>query len=293
MDKSSEDKKGMVVLDIDGVINSFSNRRFYLSFVYKSIKNMAKIHGRRKLLKSLPELRKAGGPNGLFCFIRKYCGDEKTFNAYNRKLVNDLNFELISPDPSLRSFMKRLNNHGDIIVRSDGLSSIASAVWQRVMENKLSSEIKKGLLSEEKLPSYAETTFENKKISFSGIDDNDMRLKTDMESWKDFARRYDFDIQKSVLIDDSRSNVRIGKALGMTTVRVSKLDSFLQGTPLKNLMARSLSDILGARMSETLKHCQIAYGKKVDVKTLFRTLLEKTSGFGHNNIFKHKREMGR
>nr|QJR98240.1 hypothetical protein PlAlph_2450 [uncultured Alphaproteobacteria bacterium] len=293
MDKNSEDKKGMVVMDIDGVINSFSNRKFYLSFVYKSIKNLAKVHGRRKLLASLPEARKAGGPNGLFCFIRNYCGDEKTFNAYNRKLVNDLNFDLISPDPSLRAFMKRLNKHGDIIVRSDGLSAVADAVWQRVMENKPSAEIKKELLSQGKLPSHSEAQFEGKKISFSGIDDNNMRLKTDMESWKDFAKRYNFDIQKSVLIDDSRSNVKIGKALGMTTVRVSKLDSFLQGTPLKNLMARSLSDILGTRMSETLKHCQIAYGQKVDIKTLFRTLLEKTSGFGYNNIFKHKKDMER
>ena len=242
------------------------------------------------MLKKLPELRNAGGPNGLFRFIRDYCGDQKTFEQYNRKLVNDLNFDLIAPDPSLRAFMKRLNKYGDIMVRSDGLSAVAGAVWMRVMENKPSADIKKSLLSGEKLPSYTEASFEGKKIAFSGIDDNNMRLKTDMESWKDFAERYDFDIHKSVLIDDSRSNVRIGKALGMTTVRVSKLDSFLQGTPLKNLMARSLSDILGARMSETLRHCQIAYGKKVDVKTLFRTLLEKTSGFKYNNIFKHNRE---
>lgn len=288
---NSDDKRGMVIMDIDGVINSFSNRRFYMQFVYKSIKNLSKIHGRRHLLKKLPEIRKAGGPNALFRFIRNYCGDEKTFEQYNRKLVNDLNFDLISPDPSLRAFMKRLNNYGDVIVRSDGLSAVAGAVWQRVMENKSSDDIKKELLSSNKLPSYTETQFEGKKISFSGIDDNNLRLKTDMDSWKDFSRRYDFDIQKSVLIDDSRSNVKIGKALGMTTVRVSKLDSFLQGTPFKNLMARSLSDILGTRMSETLKHCQVAYGKKVDVKTLFRTLLEKTSGF--NNIFKHKKEMGR
>ena len=125
MEKDDENKRGMVIMDIDGVINSFSNRRFYLSFVYKSIKNLAKIRGRRALMQQLPKLRKSGGPNALFCFIRNYCGDEKTFNQYNKKLVNDLNFDLISPDPSLRSFMKRLNKYGDIIVRSDGLSSIA------------------------------------------------------------------------------------------------------------------------------------------------------------------------
>ena len=32
MDKNSDDKRGMVIMDIDGVINSLSNRRFYLSF---------------------------------------------------------------------------------------------------------------------------------------------------------------------------------------------------------------------------------------------------------------------
>ena len=291
MEKDDENKRGMVIMDIDGVINSFSNRRFYLSFVYKSIKNLAKIRGRRALMQQLPKLRKSGGPNALFCFIRNYCGDEKTFNQYNKKLVNDLNFDLISPDPSLRSFMKRLNKYGDIIVRSDGLSSIAGAVWHRVIENRPSSEIKKDILKPETLPSYTETSFEGKKISFSGIEDNNLKLKTDIESWKTFAQKYDFDIKKSVLIDDSRSNVRIGKALGMTTVRISKLDSFLQGTPFKNIMARSLSDILGARMSETLKHCQIAYGDKVDVKTLFKTLLEKTSAF--NPKFLHRSYEGR
>ncbi len=67
MNNNNENKRGMVIMDIDGVINSFSNRRFYMQFVYKSIKNLAKIRGRRELLKRLPEVRKIGGPNALFC----------------------------------------------------------------------------------------------------------------------------------------------------------------------------------------------------------------------------------
>lgn len=267
-------------MDIDGVINSFSNRRFYLSFMYKAIKNLAKIKGRKALLKELPKVHKVKNPNALFCFIKDFCGDEKTFETYKKRFVNDLNYDLISPDPSMKSFMKRLNSYGDIMIRSDGLSAIAGAVWQRVIENRSSADIKKDFAEQENIPSKMKRSFSSKKIAFSGIDDNDMRLKTDIKSWEPFAERYNFDLKKSVLIDDSRSNVKIGQQLGMTTVRISKLDSFLQTTPILNkIRARSLSDILGSRMSQTLKHCQIAYGKKVDVKTLFKTLLEKTSDY--------------
>ena len=81
MDKDDENKRGMVIMDIDGVINSFSNRRFYLSFVYKSIKNLAKIRGRRALMQQLPKLRKSGGPNALFAL-------SEIIAAMKRHLIN-------------------------------------------------------------------------------------------------------------------------------------------------------------------------------------------------------------
>ena len=58
----------------------------------------------------------------------------------------------------------------------------------------------------------------------------------------------------------------------------------------KSLFNCSLSDILGTKMSKTLKRCQIAYGSKVDVKTLFRNLLEKQSGAKEEDLLiqKHK-----
>ena len=279
-------KKGIVVIDIDGVINSYSNRRFYLSFIYKSIKCLAKVHGRKKLLKELPKIKKAGGPNGLFKFAREYCGDDKKFDEYCKNLVKSLDFNLIAPDPSLKEFMNRLGKHGDIVIRSDGLSSIAGAAWQRVINNVPSDKIKENLLQGEKLPSKMTVFLGSKKIPVSGIEDNNMQLKTDIKSWQPFFDKHKACVEESVLLDDSKNNIKVAQQLGMTAVHISKLDSFLE----KSLFNCSLSDILGTKMSKTLKRCQIAYGSKVDVKTLFRNLLEKQSGSKEENLLiqKHK-----
>ncbi|MBQ8785483.1 MAG: hypothetical protein IJZ59_05520 [Alphaproteobacteria bacterium] len=279
----NDNKKGIVVIDIDGVINSYSNRRFYLSFVYKSIKNLAKVHGRKKLLKELPKIKKSGGPNGLFKFAREYCGDDKKFDEYCKNLVKSLNFNLIAPDPSLKEFMRRLGKHGDIVIRSDGLSAIAGAAWQRVIHDIPSDKIKENLLYGEKLPSQMTVFLGNKKIPVSGIEDNNMQLKTDIKSWHPFFDKHNACIEESVLLDDSKNNIKVAQQLGMTAVHISKLDSFLE----KSLFKCSLSDILGTKMSKTLKRCQIAYGQKVDVKTLFRSILEKQNN-SEEDLIIHK-----
>ena len=92
--------------------------------------------------------------------------------------------------------------------------------------------------------------------------------------WKQFAEIHKIDLAKSVLMDDSRSNCRQAKELGMTVVRISKLDSFLENSPFQNIMYKSLSGILGVRMSQALNHLSINYGQKVDIKALFKTLLD-------------------
>ncbi len=277
-------KKGIVVIDIDGVINSYSNRRFYLSFIYKSIKCLAKVHGRKKLLRELPKIKKAGGPNGLFKFAREYCGDDKKFDEYCKNLVKSLDFNLISPDPSLKEFMKRLGKHGDIVIRSDGLSSIAGAAWQRVINDVPSDKIKENLLQGEKLPTKMTVFLGSKKIPVSGIEDNNMQLKTDIKSWQPFFDKQGACIEESVLLDDSKNNIKVAQQLGMTAVHISKLDSFLE----KSLFNCSLSDILGTKMSKTLKRCQIAYGSKVDVKTLFRNLLGRQNGIKEEDLLIQK-----
>ncbi len=282
----NDNKKGIVVIDIDGVINSYSNRRFYLSFIYKSIKNLAKVHGRKKLLKELPKIRKTGGANGLFKFAKEYCGDDKKFDEYCKNLVKSLDFNLIAPDPSLKEFMRRLGKHGDIVIRSDGLSSIAGAAWQRVIHDTPSDKIKENLLHGEKLPSRMTVFLGNKKIPVSGIEDNNMQLKTDIKSWQPFFDKHKACVEESVLLDDSKNNIKVAQQLGMTAVHISKLDSFLE----KSLFKCSLSDILGTKMSKTLKRCQIAYGQKVDVKTLFRSILEKQRDSKEEDLIIHKYE---
>ena len=61
--------KSAAILDIDGVVNNFANKRFYLSFAYHALHELAKVRGRRSLIRDFPKLRKLGGPNALFRFI--------------------------------------------------------------------------------------------------------------------------------------------------------------------------------------------------------------------------------
>lgn len=272
-----EGGKSAVVLDIDGVVNNFSNKRFYVSFAYHALHELAKVHSRRSLLQDLPKLKKLGGPNALFRFIFLHCGDEKTFNQYCHKLALKLNYDLIPHDPSMVEFMKRLGKYGKVCIRSDGLSEIAGAVWDRVIENKSSGEIKTKMMQNwiNGVKPEKDKVLDGKPIYISGIVENRMKIKSSENSgWDEFAKRYDMDLQRSVLIDDSSSNRKVARKLGMTVVPISKLDSLLQGTFLQGMQKRSLSDILGKRMSDTLKHLNLSYGKKVDLRDVFRVLLK-------------------
>lgn len=272
-----KNNKSAVILDIDGVVNSFSNKRFYLSFAYHALHELGKVHGRRSLIKDFPKLKKLGGPNALFRFIFLHCGNEKVFNQYCHKLALKLDYNLVAHDPSMVEFMKRLNKYGKVCIRSDGLSEIAGAVWQRVIENRSSAEIKKQIMQDWANGTHTMTTptLDGETINISGIVENRMKIKSSENSgWQEFADRYDIDLQRSVLIDDSGKNCKVARKLGMTVVPIGKIDSLLHGTFLQGLQKRSLSDILGERMSHTLKHLNISYGKKVDLRDLFRVLLK-------------------
>ena len=84
---NKEDKKQAVVLDVDGVLNSYSNSRFYFQFIFKSFRNMAKDSSRKEMLKELPKLKKHGGPNALFSFAKEFCKDDETFEAYKNNFL--------------------------------------------------------------------------------------------------------------------------------------------------------------------------------------------------------------
>lgn len=277
--EKQEPKEGneMIILDVDGVLNSYSNFRFYKHFAMKSLKNLAKVHGRKKLLFELPKLRKFGGPNALFVFAKNYCGDERKFDQFCDNLINSLNFDLIAHDASMKEMIKRLGRLSNICIRSDGLGDIASAVWERVINNKKSSTIKLERLQKRNTTSLRKCQTDGQTILISSIEDNNFRLKTDNESWTAFADKYNIDLQKSVLLDDSRKNTKTAAHLGMLTVHISKLDSFLQKSKIGTVYKHSLSDILGKRLAKTLKKFKISYGRKVDPHLLFKTLLAKPS----------------
>ena len=268
-----DNKDPAVILDVDGVLNSYSNAKFYFQFIFKSLRHLAKLKGRKTLLKQLPKLKKYGGPNALFAFAKDFCGNDETFNTYKNNLINSLNFNLIKHDPSLKAMMKNLSRYGRICIRSDGLADISYAVWRRVIGNQKSSTIKYELKTTKNNHPYRHLSFNGKNILISGIEDNNFKTKTNVASWHDFSDKHNVNIAKSVLIDDSRANLKTAKMLNMTTVHISKLDSFLQDSSFGTVYQHSLSDILGCRLSSTLKKLRISYGKKVDLKKLFHALL--------------------
>lgn len=263
-----------VIFDVDGVINGFSNKRFYVSFIYTSLHELAKINGRKQLLRELPKLKKMGGSNALFAFAKDFCKDDQTFKKYSHNLFLKLNYDLIEYDPSLMVFMGRLNSFSNIIVRTDGLSEIARATWLRIMADQPSSQIKEEMIRRHNSPS-AEVMFFGEPIQISGIVENNFKTKAQgPDNWQHFADRHQIDLSKSILIDDSRNNCKIAQKLGMTTVHISKLASLTQGSALQHITHKSLSEILGVRLSHTLKSMNISYGHKVDIQAVFKKLLE-------------------
>ena len=277
---NEEKNKGVVILDIDGVVNSFSNKRFYSSFTYHVFHELAKIKGRKQLLRELPKMRKMGGPNALFKFARHFCDDEETFQTYRHNLSLKLNYNLIKHNPSLAKFTERLCSFSDVVVRSDGLSEIAYAAWQRVMTGRTSAQIKKEIIEQQTAP-IKKAPFAEHFIRISGIAENNFIPKAQgTASWLQFAKVHGIDLSKSVLIDDSQSNCQPAKKLGMTVVNINKLDSFLEGSPLQNIMYESLSDVLGIRMTQTLKSMDIKDDQKIDgniIKSVFDKLLTKSN----------------
>lgn len=280
---SADNGKPMVILDVDGVLNSYSNGKFYANYIYHSIKELSKVHGKKKLLQEFPKIRKAGSFNSLFVFAKNFCDDDRKFELYSRNLIKKLNFDLIPHDPSMKKMIERLNNYGDICIRSDGLNDIACAVWKRIIDNKSSAQIKMEALSE-KNTEARHVAFNGKNVFISGIEDNNFNVKSDLQSWKEFSDKYQIDLSKSVLMDDSRDNTNTANLLGMTTIHISILDSILQNSHIGSVFRSSLSDILGEKVSKALKEYQISYGKKVDLKTLFNSILQTGKNKTSDNV---------
>ena len=155
------------------------------------------------------------------------------------------------------------------------------------MDNKSSAQIKIEALAERGNDARI-VPFNGMEVFVSGIEDNDFKTKTDLQSWKDFSNKYNIDLSKSVLMDDSRANTNTASLLDMTTIHISKLDSSLQNSPIGSVFKSSLSDILGKKVSKALSKQQLSYGKKVDLKTLFKAILQTNSPDTHQEAKLHK-----
>ena len=267
-------KKGLVILDVDGVLNPYSNRRFYFQFMRKSLTTLARLNGIKRPLQTLKEFKKTG-INGLFVFAKKYCGSDEKFEKYKKELIKELNFDLIPNDPAMKKMLENLGKHCDICIRSDGLDDIASAIWKRIINNQSSANIKiEAMRDKDKKP---KTVYLHKTpIIISGIEDNDFNLKKDIKSWEAFSDKYDVDITKSILIDDSRNNTNTASLLGMKSIHISKLDSLLKDSQIGSIYNHSLTDVLG-KITKNLKRLKISYGKHVDLSKLLGDLLTKDS----------------
>lgn len=265
-ENDSKTENETVILDVDGVLNSYSNLKFYKHFAIKSLKTLAKVHGRRKLLFRLPRLKKLGGPNALFVFAKEFCGDEQKFDQFRKNLIRNLDFDLIRHDPAIKEMFGRLSQYGKICIRSDGLGDIASAVFDRVINNVPSSKIKFEMFKKKNQNTHRECQLGKKEIIISGIEDNNFQLKTNPQSWDNFSKKHHIDLKKSVLLDDSRKNTRTAEFLGMLTIHISKLDSLLQKSSFGTVFKHSLRDIL--------HRINVSYGSQFNLTRFIKNLTD-------------------
>lgn len=146
------------------------------------------------------------------------CRDDETFKKVCNNIAGNLDYGRIKPDPELKKHLESLSRHANVIVRTDGISEIAGKVLQRLTGD----------------------DYKGRKIVISDIRDNDFKTKTDKESWNRFADKYNIDLSKSVLVDDSKANIATAQAAGNTGVRVSKKQPLHQ--ILKNMTQAAVKD---------------------------------------------------
>ncbi|MGN0904981.1 MAG: HAD family hydrolase [Alphaproteobacteria bacterium] len=192
MSETSASRTGAVIIDVDGVLLSFSNRRFYARMVLEVARSLRHLSPNRKnIMESIRTFKKSGAA-GLFVYLNNMSRDTGRFEKICRNISGNMNYDNIMPDPQLKKYLESLSHYKNIIIRTDGISDIAGKAFHRLMGG----------------------DYHGKDIIISDIRDNGFRTKTDRESWNLFAEKYNVDLSKSILIDDSKSNIATAEEMG-------------------------------------------------------------------------------
>lgn len=217
--------KGAIIIDVDGVLNSFSNRKFYAQFIMEVGRSLKHLNPNRKnIIESIKKFRKSGA-NGLFQYLHCMCKNEEQFNKLTGSIINKLNFKTIPRNTLLKQYLESISKDKAIIIRTDGLKEIAFGVWNSVIGPK----------------------FRGGEIVISDIRDNDFQVKTDAESWKKFAEKYDIDLGKSILLDDSAHNIETASGHGVFGCNVNK------DNPLMKFMTKIISNTLKHQLAQRIQ----------------------------------------
>lgn len=197
MSEKSSSRSGAVVLDVDGVLLSFSNRRFYARMILevgRSLKHLSP--DRKNIIENIRAFKKSGA-GGLFAYLRNMCRDEVAFENICSNIAGKLDYSKIKPEPELKKHLELLSRNKNVIIRTDGVAEIAGKVFRQLTGD----------------------DYKGRNIIISDIRDNGFKTKTDKESWDRFAGKYGIDLSKSVLIDDSKANIKTAAAAGKTAGR--------------------------------------------------------------------------
>ncbi len=184
-------KNKVVIIDVDGVLNKYSNRKFYAGFILQVAKSLRRLRPNRyNILKSIVDFKKSGS-HGLFQYLRHMSRSEKEFNIIINRISNNLKYQAIPQDKQLCEILRKTALNSQVIIWSDGLSSVARKVWSRVVGDEFKDN-----------------------VIFCGIDNVKFRTKCDKIAWQELCEKYNIDVSRSYLIDDSKDNLRMARKHG-------------------------------------------------------------------------------
>ncbi len=202
--KGCEMKNKVVIIDVDGVLNKYSNRKFYAGFILQVAKSLRHLRPNRyNILKSIVDFKKSGS-HGLFQYIRHMSRNEREFNRIINKISDNLKYQSLPQDKQLCETLRQTAKNNKIIIWSDGLSSVARRVWDRVVGDEFKDN-----------------------VTFCGIDDIKFRSKCDKKAWEELCKKYNIDASRAYLIDDCKNNLRIARSQGFKIKHVHGKNSLI------------------------------------------------------------------
>lgn len=214
-----------IILDVDGVLNSFKNRKFYAKFILEVGRSLKHLNPNRKnIISSIRDFKKnKPNPNGLFRYLRGLCRDDESFNKLANGISKNLNFKHIPKDDNITKSLEEIaKSGGRLVIRTDGLKEVAEGVLKSLTGGKFNAD----------------------NVTISDIRDNNFMDKTMEESWPAFFKKHDINPEGSVLLDDSKQNIDVAAAFGIEGNRVCSKD------PLQKFMHKIVADRLRDRIKK-------------------------------------------